>query len=196
MKGKIMKKLNFKKVNEILCTNVAGFETSQAKAIFGQRKNIVKLANEIKKAQTEKRLVEFLSDHMPSLVEPSKKKENVMIQKRSGSFKNYVGFFLNIASNNDIILNMPKTSNISSLYGLNKLIQDTNNPKNKTPKNTKKGNSKNEAKNEDQDLPNIDLGIDEIVAIVQTNFSNEEIYTLVDKLRMIATKNHKEAINQ
>ena len=86
---------------------------------------------------------------MPSLVEPSKKKENAMIQKRSGSFKNYVGFFLNIASNNDIILNMSKTSNISSLYGLNKLIQDTNNPKNKPPKNTKKGNSKNEAKNED-----------------------------------------------
>lgn len=191
-----MTKLNFKKVNEILCTNVAGFETTQAKAIYGQRKNIVKLANEIKKAQTEKRLVEFLSDHMPSLVEASKKKENVMIQKRSGSFKNYVGFFLNIASNNDIILKMPKTSNISSLYGLNKLIQDTNNPKNKTPKNTKKGNSKNEEKNEDQDLPNVDLGIEEIVAIVETNFSNEEIYTLVDKLRMIATKNHKEAINQ
>ena len=191
-----MTKLNFKKVNEILCTNVAGFETTQAKAIYGQRKNIVKLANEIKKAQTEKRLVEFLSDHMPSLVEASKKKENVMIQKRSGSFKNYVGFFLNIASNNDIILKMPKTSNISSLYGLNKLIQDTNNPKNKTPKNTKKGNSKNEEKNEDQDLPNVDLGIEEIVAIVETNFSNEEIYTLVDKLRMIATKHHKEAINQ
>ena len=191
-----MTKLNFKKVNEILCTNVAGFETTQAKAIYGQRKNIVKLANEIKKAQTEKRLVEFLSDHMPSLVEASKKKENVMIQKRSGSFKTYVGFFLNIASNNDIILKMPKTSNISSLYGLNKLIQDTNNPKNKTPKNTKKGNSKNEEKNEDQDLPNVDLGIEEIVAIVETNFSNEEIYTLVDKLRMIATKNHKEAINQ
>ena len=191
-----MTKLNFKKVNEILCNNVAGFETTQAKAIYGQRKNIVKFANEIKKAQTEKRLVEFLSDHMPSLVEASKKKENVMIQKRSGSFKNYVGFFLNIASNNDIILNMSKTSNISSLYGLNKLIQDTNNPKNKTPKNTKKGNSKNEEKNENEDLPNVDLGIDEIVAIVQTNFSNEEIYTLVDKLRMIATKNHKEAINQ
>ena len=193
-----MKKLNFKKVNEILCTNVSGFETSQAKAIYGQRKNIVKLANEIKKAQTEskQKLVEFLSDHMPSLVEPSKKKENIMIQKRSGSFKNYVGFFLNIASNNDIILNMPKTSNISSLYGLNKLIQDTNNPKNKTPKNTKKGNSKNEAKNEDQDLPNVDLGIEEIVAIVKTNFCNEEIHTLIDKLRMIATKNHKEAINQ
>ena len=191
-----MTKLNFKKVNEILCTNVAGFETTQAKAIYGQRKNIVKLANEIKKAQTEKRLVEFLSDHMPSLVEASKKKENVMIQKRSGSFKNYVGFFLNIASNNDIILKMPKTSNISSLYGLNKLIQDTNNPKNRTPKNTKKGNSKNEEKNEDQDLPNVDLGIEEIVAIVETNFSNEEIYSLVDKLRMIATKNHKEAINQ
>jgi len=193
-----MKKLNFKKVNEILCNNVAGFETTQAKAIYGQRKNIVKFANEIKKAQTEskQRLVEFLSDHMPSLVEPSKKKENAMIQKRSGSFKNYVGFFLNIASNNDIILNMSKTSNISSLYGLNKLIQDTNNPKNKTPKNTKKGNSKNEAKNEDQDLPEIDLGIDEIVAIVETNFSNEEIYTLVEKLNSIATNNVKKAINQ
>ena len=191
-----MKKLNFKKVNEILCNNVAGFETTQEKAIYGQRKNIVKFSNELKKAQIEKRLIEFLIDHMPILVEPSKKKENVMIQKRSGSFKNYVGFFLNIATNNDIILNMPKNSGIFSLYGLNKLIQDTNNPKNKTPKNTKKGNSKNEAKNEDQDLPNVDLGIDEIVAIVQTNFSNEEIYTLVDKLRMIATKNHKEAINQ
>ena len=193
-----MKKLNFKKVNEILCTNVAGFETTQAKAIYGQRKNIVKFANEMKKAQTEKRLNEFLNDHMPSLVivKTDKKGKVKIVQNRQGSFKNYVGFFLNIATNNDIILNMPKTSNISSLYGLNKLIQDTNNPKNKTPKNTKKGNSKNEAKNEDQDLPEIDLGIDEIVAIVETNFSNEEIYTLVDKLRMIATKNHKDAINQ
>jgi len=193
-----MTKLNFKKVNEILCNNVAGFETSQAKAIYGQRKNIVKFSNEIKKAQTEKRLNEFLNEHMPSLiiVKTDKKGKVKIVQNRQGSFKNYVGFFLNIATNNDIILNMSKTSNISSLYGLNKLIQDTNNPKNKTPKNTKKGNSKNEAKNEDKDLPEIDLGIDEIVAIVETNFSNEEIYTLVDKLRMIATKNHKEAVNQ
>lgn len=193
-----MTKLNFKKVNEILCTNVAGFETTQAKAIYGQRKNIVKLANEIKKAQAEKRLNEFLNDHMPSLVivKTDKKGKVKIVQNREGSFKNYVGFFLNIASNNDIILNMPKTSNISSLYGLNKLIQDTNNPKNKTPKNTKKGNSKNEEKNEDQDLPNIDLGIDEIVAIVQTNFCNEEIHTLIEKLNFIATNNVKNAMNQ
>lgn len=116
---------------------------SNDKAIRLALKDVIAYCKQVLKAKEEKRLNEFLLIAMPYMVEEEeiKLKNGSTKMKlklvRKGSFKNYLTWIYNIASNEEILVNdfMKSDNKVSTLSGLNTFINNVKNPKNTEAKN-------------------------------------------------------------
>ena len=173
---------------------------SSDKAIRDSLKDVISFSKQVLKAKEAKSLNEFLLIAMPYMIEDEEVKLKNGSTKmklklvRKGSFKNYLTWIYNIASNEEILLNdfMKSDNKVSTLSGLNTFINNVKNPKNKEAKNTPqvmaskdvKTSSEVEASKELLDTEN--LGREEFNVL----FSNVELSLKVelveDLQRMIA----------
>ena len=173
---------------------------SNDKAIRLAIKDVVSFSKQVLKAKEAKSLNEFLLLAMPYMIEEEeiKLKNGSTKMKlklvRKGSFKNYLTWIYNIASNEEILLNdfMKSDNKVSTLSGLNTFINNVKNPKNTEAKNKPqvmaskdvKTSSEVEASKELLDTQN--LGREEFNVL----FSNVELSLKVelveDLQRMIA----------
>ena len=173
---------------------------SNDKAIRLAIKDIVSFSKQVLKAKEAKSLNEFLLLAMPYMIEEEEVKLKNGSTKmklklvRKGSFKNYLTWIYNIASNEEILLNdfMKSDNKVSTLSGLNTFINNVKNPKNTEAKNKPqvmaskdvKTSSEVEASKELLDTEN--LGREEFNVL----FSNVELSLKVelveDLQRMIA----------
>mgnify|MGYP003656803588 FL=1 len=173
---------------------------SNDKAIRLALKDVISFSKQVLKAKEAKSLNEFLLIAMPYMIEEEeiKLKNGSTKMKlklvRKGSFKNYLTWIYNIASNEEILLNdfMKSDNKVSTLSGLNTFINNVKNPKNTEAKNKPqvmankdvKTSSEVEASKELLDIEN--LGREEFNVL----FSNIELSLKVelveDLQRMIA----------
>ena len=173
---------------------------SNDKAIRLALKDVISFSKQVLKAKEAKSLNEFLLIAMPYMIEEEEVKLKNGSTKmklklvRKGSFKNYLTWIYNIASNEEILLNdfMKSDNKVSTLSGLNTFINNVKNPKNTEAKNKPqvmaskdvKTSSEVEASKELLDTQN--LGREEFNVL----FSNVELSLKVelveDLQRMIA----------
>jgi len=173
---------------------------SSDKAIRDSLKDVISFSKQVLKAKEAKSLNEFLLIAMPYMIEDEEVKLKNGSTKmklklvRKGSFKNYLTWIYNIASNEEILLNdfMKSDNKVSTLSGLNTFINNVKNPKNTEAKNKPqvmaskdvKTSSEVEASKELLDTEN--LGREEFNVL----FSNVELSLKVelveDLQRMIA----------
>ena len=173
---------------------------SSDKAIRDSLKDVISFSKQVLKAKEAKSLNEFLLLAMPYMIEEEEVKLKNGSTKmklklvRKGSFKNYLTWIYNIASNEEILLNdfMKSDNKVSTLSGLNTFINNVKNPKNTEAKNKPqvmaskdvKTSSEVEASKELLDTEN--LGREEFNVL----FSNVELSLKVelveDLQRMIA----------
>ena len=173
---------------------------SSDKSIRDSLKDVISFSKQVLKAKEAKSLNEFLLIAMPYMIEDEEVKLKNGSTKmklklvRKGSFKNYLTWIYNIASNEEILLNdfMKSDNKVSTLSGLNTFINNVKNPKNTEAKNKPqvmaskdvKTSSEVEASKELLDTEN--LGREEFNVL----FSNVELSLKVelveDLQRMIA----------
>jgi hypothetical protein len=186
---------------------------SSDKAIRLAIKDVVSFSKQVLKAKEAKSLNEFLLLAMPYMIEEEeiKLKNGTTKMKlklvRKGSFKNYLTWIYNIASNEEILLNdfMKSDNKVSTLSGLNTFINNVKNPKNKEAKNKPqvmaskdvKTSSEVEASKELLDIEN--LGVEEFKALFEINevaFNIELAQALESVIKIQLSKVNKEAIKK
>ena len=186
---------------------------SNDKAIRDNLKDVIAYCKQVLKAKEEKKLNEFLLIAMPYMVEEEeiKLKNGSTKMKlklvRKGSFKNYLTWIYNIASNEEILLNdfMKSDNKVSTLSGLNTFINNVKNPKNTEAKNKPqvmaskdvKTSSEVEASKELLDIEN--LGVEEFKALFEINevaFNIELAQALEAVIIIQLSKVNKEAIKK